>query len=682
MTASTRSLRRILLSATPWFFVCAILAVAPPVPAADDVEEVPLETDIVSATIYGHQAQIVRRGEVELQSGSVRLVCGDLPEKFIETSLNVEGTGISGARIIGIDLRRTETSSVESPRAKELVEELKQLDPKLEHLQIRRTALTRRRELARSISQFSRDVGQEQLAEGDFAPSYWDGILGFFETENITTDDRLDELEDEMSEIEGRRAWIQAELRAMHVGDGPGKEVVVDCEIEFGGSLTIELSYLVPDASWYPEYTVRYIERDDEVELTYAARIVQATGEDWEGVAALLSTATPHVGAAPPELLPLYVGGTTGTIRGRVTDAATGRSLPYANVSVRGTASGTVTNTDGVYVISDVTAGSYTLQVSYMGYTTAKKSRVRVSVGRVERVDFALDPAELRDEVVVSASRPMIDVEKTSTGRSMDYGAVATQPGVVIVDGNLHVRGGRASEVEYYDEPSIPHVGAELLGSEFAANLVIPKPIDLETGAEPRRSLVVREQIPGSFVLQAVPRLSEHVFVKGTLTNPLAIPLLPGAAEVYVETVPEGSSTKVSNFVGKDSIEAVASGEEFEMYLGVDQNVKVEHVLKKKETLSKAKSKTAKVRYTYLISVESFRRGTTELWIADRVPVSTMREVKIEGLELVPEPAEQTEEGLLTWKLRMEPGETRDISIEYVVEYPSHLSPRGLGLEE
>ncbi|MCK4409812.1 MAG: mucoidy inhibitor MuiA family protein, partial [Candidatus Eisenbacteria sp.] len=342
----------------------------------------------------------------------------------------------------------------------------------------------------------------------------------------------------------------------------------------------------------------------------------------------------------------------------------------YANVSVRGTASGAVTNTDGVYVISDVTAGSYTLQVSYMGYRTAKKSRVRVSVGRVERVDFALEQEAL-----------MADEVKVSAMRATTAEALATQPGVVL-EGELHVRGGRAGEVDYYVEPTIPHVGAELLGSEFAANLVIPKPIDLETGAEPRRSLVVRERIPGRFVLQAVPRLSEHVFVKGTLTNPLAIPLLPGAAEVYVETVPAGSSTKVSNFVGTDRIEAVAAGEEFEMYLGVDQNVKVEHILKKKETISKAKSKTAKVRYTYLISVESFRRGTTELRIADRVPVSTMREVKIEDLEFVPEPTEQTDEGLLTWKLQMEHGESREISIEYVVEYPSHLSPAGLGLEE
>ncbi|MFH1688918.1 MAG: mucoidy inhibitor MuiA family protein [Candidatus Eisenbacteria bacterium] len=670
MSASASFLRRILLSAVPWLLLCATLAVAAPVLAADDVEELPLKTDIVSATVYGRQAQIVRRGEVRLEPGTVQFVCGDLPEKFVESSLSVEGTGVEGARIIGIDLRRTQTSGTESPRYEELSTELEGLEASLERLQIRHSALGRRKELARSISQFSSELGQEQLAAGDFAPSYWDGVLAFFEKENVGTADRMEELEAEMSGLETRRSWIRAELRAMQIGEGPGKEVVVDCETDEGGALTVELTYLVPDASWYPEYTVRYIERDDEVELTYAARIVQATGEDWKGVSAVLSTATPHVGAAPPELIPLYVGGTTGSIRGRVTAASSGMALRYANVSVVGTASGSVTNADGVYVISDVSAGSHTLQASYMGYQTARKSGVRVGVGRVSHVEFALEEEYLAAE----------EVQLTASRRSSD--ALAVQPGVV-TEGEIHVRGSRASEVKLYAEPpSIPHVEAELLGSEFAANLVIPKPIDLETGAEPRRSLVVRRRIPGSFVLQAVPRLSGHVFVKGTLENPLAIPLLPGAAEMYVETVPEGSNAKVSNFVGEDRIDAVGSGEEFEMYLGVDQNVKVEHSLKRKETLSRESSKTTKVRYTYLITAESFRRGATELRVADRVPVSTIKEVKITDLEIVPEPDEQTEEGMVSWLLHMEHGEKQEITVEYVVEYPSHMSATSLGLEE
>ncbi len=62
--------------------------------------------------------------------------------------------------------------------------------------------------------------------------SYWDGILTFFETENITTDDRREDLDEETSDHEERRAWILSELRSMQVGEGPGKEVVVDCETE------------------------------------------------------------------------------------------------------------------------------------------------------------------------------------------------------------------------------------------------------------------------------------------------------------------------------------------------------------------------------------------------------------------------------------------------------------------
>ena len=260
--------------------------------------------------------------------------------------------------------------------------------------------------------------------------------------------------------------------------------------------------------------------------------------------------------------------------------------------------------------------------------------------------------------------------------------AIATQPGVVLHEGEAHVRGGRAAEVKTaVSPPPIEHLGAELRGSEFAANLVIPKPLDLETGAEPRRSLVVRERIPGEFVLHAVPRLSDHVFVRGTFDNPLEIPILPGTAEVYVETVPEGSLNEVSNYVGRDMLHAVASGQEFTMHLGVDQNVKVEQRLEK-ETLSKLKSRTRKVRYRYVITAESFRRDPARLWVIDRIPVSTMKDVKVDDVVIVPEPDERGEDGLLTWKLQVEPGERQEIVTEYVIEYPSNMAVGDLGLDE
>ena len=157
------------------------------------------------------------------------------------------------------------------------------------------------------------------------------------------------------------------------------------------------------------------------------------------------------------------LGQSTGRITGKVTDVDSGAPLPFANVSVIGTAIGNITNQVGEYVIDFVPVGTYTVQVTYMGYETARVTDVVVEVDRSTEVNVSLkETALVAEEVVVEAERPIIDVEKTVTKRSMDEEevkvrpistveeAVATQPGVVLVDGELHVRGGRASEVKYY----------------------------------------------------------------------------------------------------------------------------------------------------------------------------------------------------------------------------------------
>ncbi len=47
--------------------------------AADTGDDVSLETEILSATVYSHQAQIGRSGTVTPDSGAFRIVCADLP---------------------------------------------------------------------------------------------------------------------------------------------------------------------------------------------------------------------------------------------------------------------------------------------------------------------------------------------------------------------------------------------------------------------------------------------------------------------------------------------------------------------------------------------------------------------------------------------------------------------------
>ena len=477
-----------------------------------------------------------------------------------------------------------------------------------------------------------------------------------------------------MDDVRERIGWVAAGLSEMRVPPGSGREIVIECEAETPGVLSIELTYLVPDAAWAPEYTVRHIERDNQIELTYSSSVAQATGQDWEGISVVLSTATPQVGAAPPDLLPLFLGQTTGTVRGRVTDAQTGAPLGRARVSALGTPHATTTEDDGSYVLSEIRAGLHTIQVSRAGYHEGRRTGVHVVGGRTTMVEVALRPV-----VETEHADDDVKIRPINTKR----GAIATQPGVVLHEDEVRVRGGRSSEVKaYVGTPEVPQIEIEAVRTELAANLVLPRPLELPTGAEPRRALVARRRLSGDFVLEAVPRLSEHVFVRGTFENELDVPILPGRADVYVETVPEGSETRISDFVGRLRLEGVAVGEEFTTYLGVDQNVEAEHELESRKVLSESDDARTKIGYRYRISLESFRREPVTVLVLDRVPVSAMRDVDVEDVEIKPEPSEQGEDGLVTWEVTLAPGERREFVLSYEVEYPSRMSPRDLGLEE
>ncbi|UCH63944.1 MAG: TonB-dependent receptor [Fidelibacterota bacterium] len=93
----------------------------------------------------------------------------------------------------------------------------------------------------------------------------------------------------------------------------------------------------------------------------------------------------------------------TGGISGTVRDTDTGKPLPGANVVLEGTAFGAAANQDGVYFLSRIPAGDYTLIVSYIGYRRITIP-VMVEAGRTTQQDVALvfEVVEGR-EVVVTA---------------------------------------------------------------------------------------------------------------------------------------------------------------------------------------------------------------------------------------------------------------------------------------
>jgi outer membrane receptor protein involved in Fe transport len=161
----------------------------------------------------------------------------------------------------------------------------------------------------------------------------------------------------------------------------------------------------------------------------------------------------------------LALAGTTGKITGEVKDSQTGEPVIGANVTVEGTTLGAATNIDGYFVILNLPPGKYNVVASAVGYHKRTYGGVIVSVDLTTKVDFKLVQTVLEssEELVITAERPVIKRDLTSSEARVDASAIETIPVNEVSEvlslqagittdkgGGIHIRGGRTNEVAYW----------------------------------------------------------------------------------------------------------------------------------------------------------------------------------------------------------------------------------------
>ncbi|MCD4702398.1 MAG: carboxypeptidase regulatory-like domain-containing protein, partial [Candidatus Aegiribacteria sp.] len=159
-------------------------------------------------------------------------------------------------------------------------------------------------------------------------------------------------------------------------------------------------------------------------------------------------------------IFPAYAD-TTGIVGGYVSDID-GNPLIGATVMIEDTYLGTMTDSNGEYIIAGVPPGSYTVTSRMVGRSTSRMEGIRVIADQLSRVDFSLSEDPTGSTVItVPESRSNILQDVPATLHLMDFteirtltsrnivDVVSSQPGVVTSHGEVHVRGGRSGEVDY-----------------------------------------------------------------------------------------------------------------------------------------------------------------------------------------------------------------------------------------
>ncbi|MCH8304545.1 MAG: TonB-dependent receptor [Candidatus Marinimicrobia bacterium] len=180
--------------------------------------------------------------------------------------------------------------------------------------------------------------------------------------------------------------------------------------------------------------------------------------------------------------------GTTGKIKGNVTDSDTGEPLVGANVVLVGSGLGAATDNEGNFFILNIPPGNYRVRASVIGYQSVEMTSVRVNVDLTTSASFELSTQDIEagETVTVIATRPMIRMDGTATATQISADElnsapietvqemVATKAGVTVdAGGALHIRGGRSDEISYIVD-GMPNINPfdNSQGIEIATNAI------------------------------------------------------------------------------------------------------------------------------------------------------------------------------------------------------------------
>jgi uncharacterized protein (TIGR02231 family) len=225
---------------------------------------------------------------------------------------------------------------------------------------------------------------------------------------------------------------------------------------------------------------------------------------------------------------------------------------------------------------------------------------------------------------------------------------------------------GRASAAAV--RPAAKALSASVGESESGAVVyTVARPLAVPGDGDPHKTLIADLDLEATLDYLTVPALAAEAYLRATVTNGQLL-LLAGHARIF----------HGAQFAGQTRLEPVAPGEEFEVQLGVDDQIKVERKLQRRATSKAVLGSTRTIDIGYEITVANHRPRTAVVSVRDHIPVSTDGDIKVRPREAAPAPVAADDLGELSWTLKLEAGQEAVVRHRFTVEHPASVTVSGL----
>jgi uncharacterized protein (TIGR02231 family) len=209
---------------------------------------------------------------------------------------------------------------------------------------------------------------------------------------------------------------------------------------------------------------------------------------------------------------------------------------------------------------------------------------------------------------------------------------------------------------------------ATVQDSGTAVSFLVPGQTNIPSDGSPHKTTINLFNLDPELDYLAVPKHTGAVFRRVKVKNDSPSPLLPGQANLFFD----------EEFIGSTTLDYAPVGEVMELLLGVEERIKVERELARRDVDKALLRDKRQLRYGYKITSQNLTGAEAAVEVHDHIPVARHEDIKVKLERISPETAEHSDLNLMEWHLTLAPNTERTIQYDFLIEHPRVLQVAGL----
>jgi TonB-dependent SusC/RagA subfamily outer membrane receptor len=569
-------------------------------------------SSLQSVMVYRSGAEMTHKASARLVSGNSELIIDDVSTTLDPASIRISSSG--NVTIMGVsfskDYLQPETVS---PFVKKLQDSIEMLAREQERLNI----LTKSDEQSLELLNSNKNVGGSQNGVN---ASELAKMMDYYRQQQVSIRTELGGYADKVARLKASRENLQNQIAEEEAKNTKTSgRILLQVLSPLAGSYDFTISYLTMAAHWEPAYDLKVTGSSDPLQLFYKARLVQSSGIDWKHVKLSLSTSLPSQGGNAPVLKARFL---------RFAEAVL--NVGYLNEAV-------VANSFSGRVAGTVVAnGAPGADLEYRIRGSKSDGGLGQPLYIVDGTEMSGDDYSKLDPNAIGDIQVLKGDQATSI-----YGSRAAS-GVILIT----LKNGVGDYLSIND-------------NQLDVVFDIDIPYDIPSNGKEQGVELKEYKLPCTYQYYAAPVADKETYMLGQMQGWEKLNLLPGEASITVE----------GTYIGKSFIDPGSTQDTLNLTLGRDKRIVVKREKVKDFSSVKFLGSNKKEVFTYEITVRNNKKEKVQLLLKDQYPVSTDKDIEDELLDSGGAIVNK-DTGVLTWRVELAPGESRQYRISYSVKYP------------